>query len=246
MKIQVITTITQSFDVLDGEDKEANRILAFARPGAEISVKYIETGPQVIESEYEDAQAVMATVDEAIKAEKGGADAIVVNCTADTGLAQCRECVSIPVVGPAQSTMHLAAQLAHKFSVLSFLERVNPRFEEMAHRWGLAHKLVSVRSVEIPVSNVMGDKDHLVKMLFDTGMQCYREDSAHGLILGCTFFEAVADGIRMRFKQEGIPMLVLEPLLVAIRQAEILAAMNLGQSKLTYPYPGSLERETEK
>jgi allantoin racemase len=242
MKIQVITTITQSLDIQGGEDSEALRIQAHARPGVEVDVRYIQTGPDVIESEYEDALAVPATVDEAIRAEKAGADAIVVNCTADTGLAQCRECVAIPVVGPSQSAMYLAAQLTHKFSVLSFLERVNPRFEEMAHHWGLAHKLASVRSVEIPVSDVMGDKDRLVTMLFEAGMQCYREDRAHGIILGCTLFEAVADGIRERFQQENIPMLVLEPLLVAIRQAEMLADMRIGHSKLTYPYPSVLKR----
>ena len=243
MKILVITTITQSLDVQGGEDIEVARILSLTRPGVEINVRYIKTGPEVIESEYEDALAVPATVDEAIRAEKAGADAIVVNCTADTGLVQCRECVAIPVVGPSQSTMHLAAQLAHKFSVLSFLERVNPRFEEMAHHWGFVHKLASVRSVEIPVTQVMGDKEQLVKMLFEAGMQCYREDRAHSLTLGCTLFEAVADGIRERFKQEGVPMLVLEPLLIAIRQAETLAAMKIGQSKLTYPFPSSLKRD---
>ena len=90
--------------------------MQFQRPNLNIKMTYIEKGPPVIESEYEDALAVPATVEEAIKAEKAGADAIVINCTADTGLEQCRECLTVPVVAPTQSTMYLAAQLAHKFS----------------------------------------------------------------------------------------------------------------------------------
>ncbi len=237
IKIRVITPVLATGTPAD--KKETDRLISLAGPNAEVSNVYIRDGPQSIESEYEDALAVPATVEEARRAEREGADAIVLNCTADTGLKPCREVVSIPVVAPSLASMHLAAQLAHRFSVLTFLDRVNERFENMAWRWGLAHKLASVRSVRIPVLALGEDEERLAEMLFEVGRRCYEEDGAHALILGCTDFEEVSGPLRQRFVASDIPMLLLEPYLVSLRQAEALVSMQLSHSKLTYPDPKS-------
>ena len=164
-------------------------------------------------------------------------DAFVINCSADTGLAACREAVNIPVVGAAQPAFHLAAQLTHRFSVLSFLERVNQRFEEMAWNWGLAHKLASVRSVEIPLLNFFDEQDVLVQKLFDAGMQCIQEDGAHGLILGCTDFEDVYQPLKEKFQEANVPVVLFQPYVIGVYQAYQLVMMGISQSKLTYPRP---------
>ncbi|MCP4321048.1 MAG: hydrogenase expression protein HupH, partial [Alteromonadales bacterium] len=43
------------------------------------------------------------TIKQAIKAERAGADAIIIDCMGDPGLNACREAVSIPVIGPCQT-----------------------------------------------------------------------------------------------------------------------------------------------
>lgn len=220
-----------------GEQSKDDRILAAAGPQTEIRHIYAPDTPDVIESEYEDALAVPSTVRVAVEAQRNGADAIVINCTADTGLAACRECVSIPVVAPTLAAMHLAAQLAHRFSVLTFLERINERFEEMAWRWGLHHRLASVRSVEIPVLELADNSGALAERLFEAALQCYRDDGAHALILGCTDFEVVSQQVSALLQEAGTPVLLIEPYVVAVRQAEALVSMGIGHSKLTYPFP---------
>jgi allantoin racemase len=241
MNIRVIEPIIQGQEIGNPDNHSQGRIkdaLAdTARIPANISIVYIKSGPEFIESEYEDALAVPGTVEAAIQAEKEGADAIVINCTADTGVKPCREAVNIPVVASMEPAMHLAAQLTHRFSVLSFLERVNHRFEDMAWKWGLYHKLASVRAVGIPVENIRDEPDYIVDRLFETGLQCVQEDGAHGLILGCTDFEYVSDPLKAKFDLAKVPVILFRPFLIGVYQAYELVSMGIAQSKLIYPRP---------
>jgi allantoin racemase len=237
MKIRVISPILGESgpDAIDARAQA--RISAAALIPAEISFAYIHQGPRSIESKYEDALAVPGTVEAAIQAEREGMDAVVINCSADTGLEACREALNIPVVGPSQAAMHLAAQLTHRFSVLSLLERVNQRFEEMAWNWGLAHKLASVRAVEVPLLDLSDNADGLVQKLFETGMRCIEQDGAHGLILGCTDFEDLIHPLQDKFRAANNPIVLFQPYLIAVHQAYMLVSMGILQSKLSYPCP---------
>ena len=69
----------------------------------------------------------------------------------DPGLAAAREAVDIPVIEPARAAMHVAALLAHSFSVVTVVDNVRPMFEDQSRRYGVGHKLRSVRSIDIPV-----------------------------------------------------------------------------------------------
>ncbi len=238
MKILVINPVSGA---LGGDnEEELRRLAAFGAPGTEPVFQYLQHGPASIESDYEDALATIDTIRIAIEAEHQGAKGIVINCTCDTGLAACREAVSIPVVGTSMASMHLAAQLGHRFSVITFLKRTIPRFEDMAYRWGLGHKLASVRSVEIPLREATHDEEHLAGDLFEAGQACILEDGAHALILGCTAFELVSARLRSMFAEAELPVQLLEPYKIALRQVEGLVSMGLTHSKLTYPLPKKL------
>ncbi len=54
----------------------------------------------------------------------------------DPGLGGARECVSIPVLGPMQTAMGVAAMMGHKFSVVTVLDRIVPMIETQAAVYG--------------------------------------------------------------------------------------------------------------
>ena len=237
MRVHIVTPIPGSVGVSLEED--LTRLKQPARPKTDIVVSYVKGNPPSIESEYEDALAVPGTVRAAIKAQQEGADAVVINCTADTGLKACRECLTIPVVGPSHAAMHLAVQLSHRFSVLTFSLRTVVRFEEMAHQLGFRRHLASIRSVETPIENIDCDNTDFIDHLFTAGRQC-AADGAHALVLGCTAFEIVAGPLRDRFANVGIDVVLVEPYRAAVALAEMLVDLHLSQSKATYPIPGPL------
>lgn len=122
MKIRVIVPVTtKEFVAATGP-----QYTAAARPDAEISVVGLDRGPASLESDYEDALAVPDILAKVRVAEAEGIDAVIIDCMADPGLDPARELASIPVVGPAQTAMHLAAILAHRFSVITVLEQGIP------------------------------------------------------------------------------------------------------------------------
>ena len=103
MRVHLITpVITEGIRTLDD-------VAPLMRDDLVITQSLLATGPASIECEFDEAMAVPGLVVEAIRAERAGADAIVIDCMGDPGLKAAREVVSIPVLGPAQTAMHLAA-----------------------------------------------------------------------------------------------------------------------------------------
>ena len=165
-------------------------------PGYTISLREIDAGPASIESEFDEMLAVPDTVAKIIAAEREGVDAVVIDCMGDPGLKPAREAVKIPVLGPCETSMHLAAMLGHKFSVITVLHRLRPLFEDSAKIYGLYQTLASVRSVEIPVLDLEGNFEATTKALTQQAILAVEEDQADAIIFGCTGMLGCAEGVR--------------------------------------------------
>lgn len=217
---------------------EPEEFTAAAGPRTRITVSQIERGPASIESEFDDALAAPDTILKVVEAEREGVDAVVIDCMDDPGLLASREMVSIPVLGPCQTTMHLASLLGHTFSVVTVMEGSVPGFENRAKVYGLADKLASVRWVDIPVLDLAANEERLLADLLDESEAAVRRDGAHSIVFGCTgmlgYAAAVERGLTER-GIEGVP--VIDPIPATIKMAEALVDLGLRPSERTYPAP---------
>src|SRR5690606_36850978 len=125
MRIHVVAPVT-SPELSKIEDFEA-----YARPGTEVVVSILDEGPASIESQFEEALALPDVLRQVALATAGGADAIVLDCMGDPGLGAAREITPIPVVGPAQSSMHIASMLALNFSIITIGDSVEGIFHDL-------------------------------------------------------------------------------------------------------------------
>lgn len=241
MKIKVITPLTS--ELFEKETRE--EVIEYASPGTEIDTERIEYGPESIESAYDEALCAPGTIRLAEKAQSEGYDGIFISCMGDPALDAIREKVDIPVVGPARTTMLYAADLAHSFSVVTILDNVIVLIEDLARKLGLSEKLVSVRSVNIPVLELT-DKGRLINSLIDESVTAIERDKAHSIILGCTGMMGAADALRNSLLQKGYNVPVLDPVPIAIRHLESLISLRLSQSKKTYMSVGEKERNIWK
>ncbi len=203
----------------------------------EISLKEIDIGPASIESEYDEMLAVPDTVAKIIEAEREGADAVVIDCMGDPGLKPGRECVSIPVVGPAEAAMHAAAMLGHTFSVITVLKRLRPQSENQAKVYGVAEKFASVRAVDIPVLELETDLDSVKRALTEQALLAIEEDGADAIIFGCTGMLGCAEAVREGLLTRGYDVPVIDPVPYAVRLAVTLVDAGLSHSRITYPTP---------
>jgi len=211
------------------------------RPGTQVSVVSLDWGTASIECHRDDALAVPDILTKVLQAEREGVDAVIIDCMDDPGLYAARELVSIPVVGPAEASMHLAAILGHRFSVLTTLERDISMVEDLVARYNLSAKLASVHALNIPVLALSDDGEATLRILIEVSEQAVREDDAHIIIPGCTGLAGLASQIQAGLAERECEVPVLDPPSVVMKLAESLVDLGQAHSKRTYPQPPAKE-----
>jgi allantoin racemase len=231
MHIRVVTPITTPGFTA------ASDFEPLARADTTVSHVELDVGPASIESAFDEALALPDTIGKIIRAEQDGADAVVVDCFGDPGVDAGREATEMLVLGPAQTSMHLAALLGQRFSVVTVLNAVIPLIEDLAGKYGLADKLCSVRTVDIPVLE-LDQHDRLVRALADEAVKAVEEDGAHVIVFGCTGMRGCAAGLRADLEKRGYPGIpVIDPVIAAFKLAEAIVDLGLTPSKRTYMTP---------
>lgn len=204
----------------------------------EVTQSQIARGPASIECRLDEMLAAPEVIAETLAAEQSGAQAVVIDCMGDPGLDGAREVVSIPVLGPCQTSMHVAAMLGHRFSVITVLDNLVHEFRESAIKYGVDQHLASTRAVDIPVLDLDDDHDRLLKILTEQSIKAIEDDGAHVLVFGCTGMLGLADALTGSLTSAGyadVP--VIDPMPTTLRVAAGLLASNLTHSKRTYPAP---------
>ncbi|MCK4402469.1 MAG: aspartate/glutamate racemase family protein [Dehalococcoidia bacterium] len=237
MKIKVIVPVTTKEFVAPTREE----VEKFASKGTEIDVEAIEYGTASIESSYDEMLVAPGIIKVAEKAQSDGFDGVITDCMCDPALDALREKLDIPVVGPGSISILCAADLAHRFSIVTVLENALTVFENKVMEIGLGSKLASVRFINIPVLDLT-DVKKLTSALVDESIKAIAEDGAHAIVLGCTGMLGVADDLSDALKKKGYGVPVIYPVAVAVKYLEMLIALGLKQSKKTYMPPPDKER----
>ena len=188
------------------------------RPDAKVKVVHLKKGPVHLEYHYYEHLNLGETLEWVRWAEKEGFDAVVVGCFYDPGIREARELVSIPVVFPAETTMHVAATLGHKFSIIVGRRKWIPRMESNVYIYGLEKKLASFRTIEFTVPRMGEEPEKLKKAILTEARKAIEEDGAEVIVLGCT---GEAGFMKELIKKLKVP--VLDPVVTAWKYAEIMA-----------------------
>jgi allantoin racemase len=110
--------------------------------------------------------------------------------------------------------------------------------EDLAKKYGLFHKLASVRKISASPLDFASQKSGLLERLLTVGRQAIEEDGADSLI-GYGGIE----GIEHLRRELGVP--VISPVQASVLMAEALVRSNLSHSKLAYPTPSDLNQIKE-
>ena len=197
-----------------GPQGRQEKLQAFLSPGVELETRSDYGGPESIESMWEEYLSVPGTMDLAVRLEREGFDAIIPGCFGDPGLDGIREIVSIPVVGPGQAGMTVAAMLGHRFSIVTVVENIIRPLENLALLHGYASKLASVRQIGIPVLELNNDPDYTYHRAIEVCRETIEKDRADVLVMGCGTLSFRSEELAAEL---GVP--VVNPLRAALRMA---------------------------
>jgi allantoin racemase len=198
----------------------------YARPDTEITAISPRFGPRSIEGHFEEYIAAAAVIEEVARY-KDDYDAFILACYSDPGLYACREITEKPVLGIAESSMHLASMLGHKFTIVSVLPRVKPLLENLVRLVGLESKCASIRCTDLTVLEIEADPERAVRELTAEAKKAVAEDGAEVICLGCAGMGPLDKRI-----QEAVGVPVLDGTVSAVKMAEALYDYGLTTSKV--------------
>lgn len=228
MKLYILLPILHD-EALEKVTRE--EIASAVSPGTEFKVDALEMGPASIETYLDEEVAAPWIVEKAIRADKAGYDAIIIDCMGDPAIHSVREAVRKPVVGPLMATTSLACNLGEKFSIITVLKESVPLFRRKIREYGLEHRLASVRYVNVPVLELESRRNEVRNQLIEESFQAMNE-GADSIILGCTGMIGMAKEM-----QQHLSIPVIDPGVAQVKYAEMLVSLGLRHSPTAYPSP---------
>ncbi len=175
-------------------------IVAVARaacPDADIRGLTNAAGPPAIEGPEAGAAAIEGLL-ELVQAEAGDADAVVIACFDDTGLAEARSAAPCPVLGIGQSSYVMAGLLGLRFSVVTSLEVALPVIQGNIVSGGFEDNCAGLRASGLPVLKIDAGGEEVLGRIAAEIDRARTEDGAGAAILGCAGMSPLAGALAAR------------------------------------------------
>lgn len=208
----------------------------FASLETEVEIRLLPGGPPLTDSEYDQLWATGYMVAEAERAEEGGADAVVIDCTSDPGIVEMQQSLNIPVIGSLKASIMTALQIGRTFSVLALDEIWAGMIHRKVEQYKLGNHLSSVEIVGTYVYNPDRGRDmnddefnSFLIELFKAAEKAV-EGGADSVILGST---TVINGWKELERHLQVP--VIAPGIAALKTAEMILSLGLQTSRKAYP-----------
>ena len=117
----------------------AETLLPYARPDTELVITNTKGCPENIDYYYNKHIVELAVMEEVLRAEEAGYDAVIVGCCYDPAVRVARELVDIPVVGPLEASIQMAAYYGHDYVVITDHHKALPYMRDLVHLYGGIH-----------------------------------------------------------------------------------------------------------
>jgi allantoin racemase len=208
---------------------------ALIAPGFSPEFEAVRWGAALGDS-YHDMLLMDWTVFQAgIDAEERGFSAVVVDTVSDSGVRALRSRLNIPVVGPGEAAFHMAMMLGKRFTVLTMWDEWFPLYEKTLTEYGLWDRVASLRSIHTrpDVTELLAGKEEVIFAKLEAEARgAIEEDGADVIVLGSTTMHQSAGHLA-----KVLPVPVINPGVVAWKQAELLVTLGLSHSKQAFPSP---------
>lgn len=203
-----------------------NVIQQIKRIDTEVTVVRAEGAPPAIQSAEDAALAIPYVLEHIRRANAGDVDAIIIACFSDPGLEPAREISDVLVLGIEETTLHIAATLGHKYTILTPSAGRIASKEQDVRRFKAEAACASVRALGMSVTETESDPKRTKERIIEIARAAIEEDRAEVLILGCAGMAGYAEDV-----ERELGIVVLDPISVTLKVAEGLAELGVRHSK---------------
>lgn len=203
--------------------------------GVKLTLACNDIGPIHCQTSIESALAVPGVARQAMIAEQDGIDAIVIDTMGDAGLIECREAVSIPVVGMSDISFRIASMLGRKFGLVTAGTFHGYRIENLIKLYGVQSQYIGFEPMNMqPFFTDSSSEETLHESMLDAIIKLIHKD-ADTIVLGGSYFLGKTLPLKKLLSEQGHKNIVLiDPLSLAIRAARMLVDSQLSHSKIIY------------
>jgi allantoin racemase len=209
-------------------------LAGWAAPGTTVSITDAPSGPLSVETAYDGYLCVPFLVEALAEAERDDVDAIIVGCGDDPAVDALRElAVRTLVVGPAMTSVHMAAMLGQSIGIISVPEVAS--LYRLLGSYGMTSHIADIAVLDSTVLGLRDDRDATAAKVCAAARDLTRA-GADVITYACMSlaFLGLDDEVQAA---AGVP--VVNPARTALAVAAAMVQAGLMPSKKAYPSPAA-------
>jgi allantoin racemase len=110
-------------------------------------------------------------------------DAFIIACYEDVGIDDIRKITSKPVIGVGEAAFYTANIITNRFSIITNLSSSHEALKNNLIKYGLEHKCVSLKSIEVPILDMETMSKSNIKKLESEINRTIIEDNPEAIII---------------------------------------------------------------
>jgi allantoin racemase len=238
------STMIQTKELTGYREALTKHLNSVKRADTEIAVNGVDRGSLDLHFNFTVALNSFApggVLDKMVQADRQGYDAAAIGCFLDPALQEAREITNIPILGLAETSMHMACMMGTKFSGIAFSDKQAQYYDAVARRYGLEDRAVPFASLGIDLTEVQQGFSNPGKMM-DLFKKCLKQlahSGAEVILPACACVNTIVVNEKIT-EMEGMLILDINALLLKITEAMVdfykLAGVSRSR-KLLYQKP---------
>ena len=203
-------------------DRVVREALRCASAGTEIVGVTADFGVAIVSTAAENVIAGHAALD-LVAAHGKGCDAVIIAMSFDTGVHAARQLFAMPVIGITEAALHTACLAGGRFGLVVPGAVSVPLYLDLIDRSGLRGRMAALEVVEMDSVTSYLDEAGLEQKLRAAAERLAARPEIEAIVLS----GAASAGVARRI-QPGLAVPIVDGVAAAVRQAELLVALDLG------------------
>jgi allantoin racemase len=216
--------------------RRAEVALSYSPAEIQVGIVNVEATPYFYGMTPMEIQLVApAYIDSFKRAEREGYDAVVPLGMLDLGVDGGKSAVDIPVVGPAEACLHVAAIIGDRFGMMVYHEKLLAFSRAIVTRYGMEHRVVGFGVSGFDLPDLAAHHDEVVENFVREARELVKKGAEVIIPMGISQCPV---HIKPGWLQEQLGVPVVEGFGAPIRMAALLAGLGLKQSRIRWPKAG--------
>jgi allantoin racemase len=216
--------------------RRADLALSYSNAEVQVGIINVEASPYFYGITPTEIQLVApAFIDAYRRAEQAGYHAAVPLGMLDLAVDGGRSAVDIPVVGPMEATLHVAALVGDRFGLIIYHEKLLSFNRAIVRRFGMEDRVVDFGVSGFDLPDLAAHRDEVVQNFVNEAKRLIGLGAEVIIPMGISQCPVHIDP---KWLQEQLGVPVVEGFGAPIRMAALLASLGLKQSRVRWPKSG--------